>query len=162
MTTPEQRDIQNYLYNEINHYHPGSDARLHPQTWDDSIMPLWEFGYEHVGRILDACDRERPPQRWAGEPGIFQAETRAWYEWHWTRGRILRPRPGYTVRARRHISRTVRLSVYDRDGWACLHCASTDDLSLDHIHPYSMGGSDSPENLQTLCRSCNSRKGVRV
>lgn len=56
----------------------------------------------------------------------------------------------------------LRLRVYARDGFRCLHCGTTEDLSLDHIYPFSLGGPDTEENLQTLCRSCNSRKGNRI
>lgn len=56
----------------------------------------------------------------------------------------------------------VRQAIYSRDGYRCLHCGATEDLSLDHIYPYSLGGSDDPSNLQTLCRPCNSRKGARI
>lgn len=63
---------------------------------------------------------------------------------------------------RAHITRSVRRKVYERDGFACVECDSTEDLSLDHIWPWSKGGSDELDNLRTLCRSCNSRKGARV
>jgi len=64
--------------------------------------------------------------------------------------------------ARPPIPEVIRQFVYDRDGRKCLHCGTTEELSLDHVHPYSLGGGDEPENLQTLCRPCNSRKGARV
>jgi len=64
--------------------------------------------------------------------------------------------------ARPAIPDAVRQYVYDRDGRRCLHCGTTKALSLDHIHPYSLGGSDDPSNLQTLCRPCNSSKGAKV
>lgn len=35
-------------------------------------------------------------------------------------------------------------------------------LSIDHIHPERHGGTLDEDNLQTLCRPCNSRKGSRV
>lgn len=60
------------------------------------------------------------------------------------------------------IPPALRSAVHDRDGWACLHCGSSEDLALDHIWPHSKGGSDTYENLQTLCRSCNSKKGART
>lgn len=69
---------------------------------------------------------------------------------------------GFTLGERAPIPAKVRELVYSRDGFRCRECGTAQDLSLDHIHPWSKGGSDHPENLQTLCRSCNSRKGARL
>ncbi|MFC9768982.1 HNH endonuclease [Rhodococcus jostii] len=64
-------------------------------------------------------------------------------------------------RNRAPIPKQVRGEVYARDGHMCVACGSTDDLSLDHIIPWSHGGPDSVDNFQTLCRPCNSKKGAR-
>jgi hypothetical protein len=56
----------------------------------------------------------------------------------------------------------TRFFVFDRDGWRCAFCGSTEDLTIDHIYPRILGGGHGEDNLQTLCRSCNSRKGARV
>ena len=69
---------------------------------------------------------------------------------------------GQSLERRKTIPLTLRTFVYERDDFACVECGSQEDLSLDHIFPWSMGGTDSPDNLQTLCRSCNSVKGARV
>lgn len=63
---------------------------------------------------------------------------------------------------RKSIPDRVRRFVYERDENACVFCGATETLTLDHIHPHSLGGSGSISNLQTLCQSCNSRKGARV
>lgn len=63
---------------------------------------------------------------------------------------------------RHKIPSDLRARVYERDGWRCVRCAAVDDLSLDHIYPWSLGGRDVEENLRTLCRSCNSKKGAKV
>lgn len=136
-------------------------GRFHPKTWDDGVMPLAEFPPDKQERIAAAVARPKPPPRWLNFVGC-QMESRAWYEWHWERGLKLYKKPGYRPPGRRHIPDTLRLRVYDRDGWVCLHCGTSEHLSLDHIHPYSRGGEDVLENLQTLCRSCNSRKGARI
>jgi hypothetical protein len=60
------------------------------------------------------------------------------------------------------IPADVRAFVFDRDEHACRRCGDTEDLTLDHIHPWSVGGTDTPDNLQVLCRPCNSSKGARV
>lgn len=55
----------------------------------------------------------------------------------------------------------IRKKVFVRDGKFCKHCESKENLSMDHIIPVSKGGENSLENLQVLCKSCNSRKGNR-
>mgnify|MGYP001608619089 FL=1 len=55
----------------------------------------------------------------------------------------------------------ARYAIYAADGRACLCCGATGDrvvLSLDHVVPDVAGGSDEPENLVTVCVSCNSRR----
>lgn len=60
------------------------------------------------------------------------------------------------------ISNTLRTQVFERDAYRCLHCGTHKELCADHIHPESLGGETTFNNLQTLCRSCNSKKGARV
>jgi hypothetical protein len=60
------------------------------------------------------------------------------------------------------VSEHVRQDVFDRDGRKCVECGSTENLSLDHIVPRTSGGGHGKENLQTLCRRCNSSKNNRL
>lgn len=64
------------------------------------------------------------------------------------------------VTRKNKISPRLRLNVYERDSYQCIQCGTNKDLSLDHRHPESLGGKALLENLQTLCRSCNAKKGV--
>jgi len=68
-------------------------------------------------------------------------------------------RPPYRKRI---IPSSLRDEVFERDNYTCRHCGSTDHLTADHIYPESKGGETTLDNLQTLCRSCNSRKGTRI
>lgn len=61
---------------------------------------------------------------------------------------------------RRAPGTSLRRQILDRDG-ACVHCGSTENLHIDHIEPFSRGGLTVLENLQVLCRTCNSRKSNR-
>ena len=61
-----------------------------------------------------------------------------------------------------HVSANRRAAVYERDGHRCRSCGAAEGLTIDHIVPRSRGGLNGMENLQTLCRPCNSRKGARV
>lgn len=64
----------------------------------------------------------------------------------------------------RHIPAAVRVSVLHRDGYKCIFCgrsARQVQLEVDHIVPFSKGGSNDPSNLQTLCIDCNRGKGAR-
>lgn len=52
-----------------------------------------------------------------------------------------------------------RHNVFKRDNNRCVYCGSKDHLTIDHVHPKSLGGRDSWDNLVTACQKCNSRKG---
>jgi 5-methylcytosine-specific restriction endonuclease McrA len=45
-----------------------------------------------------------------------------------------------------------------RYGNKCLACGSEGPLTVDHILPISSGGTSSIDNLQPLCKPCNTRK----
>lgn len=47
-------------------------------------------------------------------------------------------------------------------GNCCLCCGGNKPLTVDHVIPLSKGGRNSIENIQPLCGSCNSSKGVKV
>ena len=59
-----------------------------------------------------------------------------------------------------NITEPVRETVFARDGFSCVRCASADDLTVDHIFPRSIGGTHAITNLRTLCRACNSARPV--
>ena len=57
-----------------------------------------------------------------------------------------------------------RAVLYGEQGGFCNGCAvhfKPEDLTVDHVIPTARGGPDHLENLQLLCRSCNSLKGDR-
>lgn len=64
-------------------------------------------------------------------------------------------------RAKSYLSnKDVRREVFKRYGKKCLRCKSKENICLDHITPISQGGDNEIENLQPLCKSCNSSKGT--
>ncbi len=47
-------------------------------------------------------------------------------------------------------------------GCQCLACGCHEGLVIDHIIPVSLGGCTTWENLQILCKGCNSNKYTKV
>lgn len=60
------------------------------------------------------------------------------------------------------LTRSMKAAIIERDGGKCLACGAQEHLCVDHIVPASRGGSSDPANLQTLCFSCNARKGNKL
>lgn len=55
------------------------------------------------------------------------------------------------------------VDILERCGYTCLWCRRNDvKITMDHVVPLSKGGLHEIENIQPLCRSCNSKKGVRI
>ena len=59
------------------------------------------------------------------------------------------------------LRKDLRLAIYLRDSFRCVYCcsdlhgAAPMDITLDHVKAQADGGSNSPDNLVTACRSCN-------
>lgn len=76
-----------------------------------------------------------------------------------TKSRARKPNQGMNW-----IRLSTRMSIYARDGFSCVYCQSgVEDehgrgLTLDHVQPCELGGTNSPSNLVTCCNSCNSSK----
>jgi len=68
---------------------------------------------------------------------------------------------GIGKKKRRSLSKAVFKRLLEKYNFKCNSCNSTENLSIDHIKPVSKGGKDTFDNLQILCKSCNSRKGSR-
>lgn len=61
----------------------------------------------------------------------------------------------------RPVSKRLRFEVLRRDGHTCRYCgAKAPDvpLTVDHVIPTTLGGTNDPGNLVTACRDCNSGK----
>ncbi len=102
----------------------------------DECRILWKYGDGHGGDILET---------------VRQAFHR----------RGCAPQtPGTADRKR--IPAKVKKLVFERDAYRCVKCQSYKDLCIDHKHPYSLGGSNEPDNLQILCWDCNSKKSNKV
>ena len=74
------------------------------------------------------------------------------------------------VKMRKHMKRTNGGSFTLEEwrtmcllvGGRCVKCGQIADLTVDHIIPVSVGGSNDISNLQPLCMSCNSIKGTEI
>lgn len=72
-------------------------------------------------------------------------------------------------RKRKQTSRMIRPSdrffVLSRDRYTCQYCGAKAPhvtLHIDHVVPYSKGGTSDPSNLKTACADCNLGKGSRT
>lgn len=54
------------------------------------------------------------------------------------------------------------VALCERYEYRCLACGRQKKLTRDHIIPISRAGRDDIENIQPLCRPCNSRKGQQT
>lgn len=57
------------------------------------------------------------------------------------------------------VSKRIRYEILRRDNNTCRYCHATDSpLTVDHVVPVALGGSDDPSNLVAACKDCNAGK----
>ncbi|WP_439242405.1 HNH endonuclease [Lonepinella sp. BR2474] len=108
--------------------------------YSDVIKHFWRYGDGYGSEILEVISNE------------LDLDTR--YK-HRNADNIIKPK-------KQKIPNRLRKQVFERDEYRCVSCGTHLDLTCDHIHPESKGGETTLDNLQTMCRSCNSRKGTKV
>lgn len=64
------------------------------------------------------------------------------------------------IKNERDVSRGMREFIFWRDKFTCLRCGEGRRwlLTIDHVVPFSKGGTKETYNLQTLCLKCNEGK----
>lgn len=76
--------------------------------------------------------------------------------------------PRKTLQKMRSVPLNLRYKVLNRDKFCCISCGKSPAthigtrLHVDHIVPFSKGGTNSLTNLQTLCEECNLGKSNAV
>lgn len=64
---------------------------------------------------------------------------------------------------RKPISKRLRFEILRRDNHACRYCGATAPdikLTVDHVTPVALGGTDEASNLVTACAPCNAGKSA--
>jgi len=57
------------------------------------------------------------------------------------------------------VSKRLRAEILMRDSSTCRYCHATDSpLTIDHVVPTALGGTDDPTNLVAACKDCNAGK----
>lgn len=73
----------------------------------------------------------------------------------------------YNVRAQMRRSKStkipiaIRNEIFERDEYTCVYCGFA-ATALDHVVPFSYGGSDEPDNLVACCSICNTLLSNRI
>jgi len=119
-------------------------CEMHPRTVERHIADLAEAGFLSVGKQFREGSQTNNSYRVNLE---FSAHSNN--------------KATAKARYKKRIGPSLRLKVYKKDGYCCVMCNSSHDLSLDHIIPESKGGASTIDNLQTMCMRCNSVKGVK-
>ena len=55
-----------------------------------------------------------------------------------------------------------RQAIKEANNYECIYCGEKHhehDLTIDHVHPRTMGGTNITSNCVPACRSCNQSKG---
>jgi uncharacterized protein YdaU (DUF1376 family) len=99
--------------------------------------------------------REKAASKWSASPIDYAARDRDGD----TKNKRLRSERMTAARSKGTHTAEEWLIVLEICNNVCAKCGSGEAVVKDHIKPIYQGGSDGIENIQPLCRKCNSSKG---
>lgn len=135
-------------------------------TWNPTELDIayeryvWELVVRHVENLVRAIDLAPQVWNWGdGNGGCVLLELeRALNEVGLSR---FPPKTEKKTPKAPPIPWATRYRIMERDGFQCVVCGAQTKLTMDHIVPQSAGGGNEDDNLQTLCRPCNTSKGKK-
>lgn len=152
----KNKDRDGYLSYLKNYYHSNKHKTVEKRR--DSLRRWKQNNREYV--------RERDTKYRKENSEKFSFATRRWAKnnpekvrriSHARRARLLNADGNYTVEE--------WVSLKRKYNYACLCCGIAEPdikLTVDHVIPLYLGGSNFIDNIQPLCFSCNSRKGIKI
>ena len=121
-----------------------------------------KISLSNLGKVFTEESKEKMrrnnPKNMQGRKGALHPKWKGGYEnklWHNRQRRTMK------LNAKGSHTQTEWEALKMRWGYMCLCCKKEEPeitLSEDHIIPLSKQGTDYIDNIQPLCRSCNSRK----
>jgi 5-methylcytosine-specific restriction endonuclease McrA len=128
--------------------------------WNAYRRKRYAENAEHRARTVESVRKYR-----VDNPEKYREANRRWDQahpevlramWHRRRARELN--------AEGDFKPTDIKNLWILQSGLCVYCSK--DLKLgfeiDHVHPLARGGTNWPENLQLLCKSCNQRKHTKT
>lgn len=98
-------------------------------------------------------------RRWVlANPDKVAAKARRYQKRHPEKKRVRDAAYHASRRTEGHVSGSVWARVKTDSLGLCAYCNKRKPLTLDHIEPIARGGTNDPDNLAAICKSCNSSK----
>lgn len=135
----EEKLARNRRYNQE---HPEVQARVNKKWYENggkAVRDAWrENNRDRYNALIRAWAKAHP------ESSVVQCNLR--------RARLREAEGQFTVEE--------WLTLCRKYNYQCLNCGVAEQTA-DHVIPLSKGGSNTIDNIQPLCKSCNSKKGVQ-
>jgi 5-methylcytosine-specific restriction endonuclease McrA len=141
-------------------------TRRNAEKINEQRRKRWRENNEHKLAVLNAWKADNPEKVKSYPKNLDPVKSRARQK-RWDEKnpeKLLKKKWDYRARERNAFG-TIKAedwkALCEKYENRCLRCGMQGKVSLDHVVPLYLGGDNTIENAQPLCRRCNSWKGKR-